>query len=47
MHIIFVKKIEKHTKWFIFFVGSKLLKFVALPNGLLSGPRKFTNLTST
>ena len=43
----FCKKNRKTHKIAYIFVGSKLLKFVALPNGLLSGPRKFTNLTST
>ena len=40
-----VKILEKHTKYLKFFAGSKLLKFVVLPNGLSSGRRKFTKLT--
>ena len=33
------------TCFFKFLCNSKLLKFVFLPNGLSSGPRKFTKLT--
>ena len=40
-----VKILEKNTKYLKFFAGSKLLKFVVLPNELSSGPRKFTKLT--
>ena len=40
-----VQILEKHTKYLKFFGGSKLLKFVMLPNRLSSGLRKFTKLT--
>ena len=40
-----VKILEKHTKCFKFFAGSKILKFVVLPNRLPLGPTKFTKLT--
>ena len=40
-----VKILEKHAKYLKFFAGSKILKFVVLPNGLSSGPRKFATLT--
>ena len=36
---------EQDTKYLKFSLNSKLLKFVVLPNGLSSGPRKFTKLT--
>ena len=40
-----VKILEEHTKYLTFFAGSKLLKFVVLPNGLPSGPKRSTKLT--
>ena len=40
-----VKILEEHTEYLEFFAGSKLFKFSVLPNGLSSGPRKFTKLT--
>ena len=40
-----VKVSEEDSKYLKFCVGKNLLKFVVLPNGLSSGPRKFTNLT--
>ena len=36
---------EEDSKYLKFYVGKNLLKFVVLPNGLSSGPRKFTKLT--
>ena len=36
---------EEDPKYLKFYVGKKLLKFFVLPNGLSSGPRKFTKLT--
>ena len=39
-----VKISEEDTKYLKFYVG-KNFKFVVLPNGLCSGPRKFTKLT--
>ena len=39
-------KIDGNDTCFLkFFCNSTLLKFVALPNGLPPGPRKFTKLT--
>lgn len=35
---------DSHTKYLKFSFGGKLYKFVALPNGLKSGPRIFTKL---
>ena len=40
-----VKISEEDSKYLKFYVGKNLLKFVVLPNGLSSGPRKFTKLT--
>ena len=40
-----VKILEEHIKYLKFFAGSKILKFVVLPNRLSLGPRKFTKLT--
>ena len=39
-----VKILKGHPKYLKFFAGSKLLKFVVLPNGLSSGLRKFTKV---
>ena len=40
-----MKILEEHTKYPKVFAGSKLLKFVALPNRLSSGPKKLGKLT--
>ena len=40
-----VKISEEDFKYLKFYLGKNLLKFVVLPNGLSSGPRKFTKLT--
>ena len=40
-----VKIFEEDSKYLKFYVGKNLFKFVVLPNGLSSGPRKFTKLT--
>ena len=40
-----VEILEEHRKDLKFFARSKLLKFIVLPNGLSSGPRKFKKLT--
>ena len=39
-----VKILEEHTEYFNFFAGSKFFKFVVLPSGLSSGPRKLPKL---
>ena len=39
-----VKIFEKHQKYLKFVFDGKLYKFVCLPNGLTSGPRKFTKI---
>ena len=36
---------EKDSKYLKFYAGKFFLKFLVLPNGLPSGPRKFTKLT--
>ena len=40
-----VKISEEDSKYLKFYAGKIFLKFVVIPNGLSSGPRKFTNLT--
>ena len=40
-----VKISEEDSKYLKFYAGKIFLKFVVIPNGLFSGPRKFTNLT--
>ena len=40
-----VKISEEETKYLKFYAGKFFLRFVVLPNGLPSGPRKFTKLT--
>ena len=40
-----VKISEEDTKYLKFYAGKHFLKFVVLPNGLPSGPRKFAKLT--
>ena len=40
-----VKISEEDSKYLKFYVGKIILKFAVLPNGLSSGPRKFTKLT--
>ena len=40
-----VKISEEDPKYLKFYAGKIFLKFVVLPNGLSSGPRKFTKLT--
>ena len=40
-----VKISEEDSKYLEFYAGKNVLKFVVLPNGLSSGPRKFTKLT--
>ena len=40
-----VKISEEDSKYLKFYAGKNLLKFVVLPNGLCSGPRKFTKPT--
>ena len=37
--------LEGDSKKLKFYAGKKILKFFVLPNGLPSGPRKFTKLT--
>ena len=36
--------LEEHQKYLNFLFGWKLYQFICLPNGLCSGPRKFTKL---
>ena len=36
--------LEEHQKYLKFLFGGKLYEFTCLPNGLCSGPRKFTKL---
>ena len=36
---------EEDSKYLKLYAGKEFLKFVVLPNGLSSGPRKFTKLT--
>ena len=40
-----VKISVEDSKYLKFYVGKNIWKFVVLPNGLSSGPRKFTKLT--
>ena len=40
-----VKISEEDSKYLKFYAGKNLLKFVVLPNGLSSGPQKFTKFT--
>ena len=40
-----VKISKEDSKYLKFYAGKNLFKFFVLPNGLSSGPRKFTKLT--